>query len=66
VSFDRQFHFYPRRTAIMLYLGIDLHAKQFNVNLRDEKGDAVLRRQVSTAGDKPALFLAQVALLERK
>jgi hypothetical protein len=47
----------------MLYLGIDLHAKQITVNLRDEKGDAVLRRQVSTAGDKPALFLAEVALL---
>lgn len=47
----------------MLYLGIDLHAKQFTVNLRDEKGDAVPRRQVSTAGDRPALFLAEVALL---
>ena len=47
----------------MLYLGIDLHAKQLTVNLRDEKGDVLLRRQVSTAGDKPALFLAEVTLL---
>ena len=37
----------------MLYLGIDLHAKQFTVNLRDENGEILLRRQVSTAGDEP-------------
>ena len=32
----------------MLYLGIDQHRKQLTVNLRDEAGDVVLRRQVST------------------
>ena len=37
----------------MLYLGIDLHAKQFTVNLRDENGSMVLCRQVGTAGDSP-------------
>jgi transposase len=32
----------------MLYLAIDQHRKQLTVNLRDEAGDVVLRRQVST------------------
>jgi transposase len=32
----------------MLYLAIDQHSKQLTVNLRDERGDVVLRRQVST------------------
>jgi len=50
----------------MLYVGIDLHARQFTVNVRNESGEAVLRRQVSTAGDKPALFLAEVTRLAGK
>jgi transposase len=45
----------------MLYLGIDLHAKQFTVNLRDESGNILLRRQVSTAGEAPREFLAETA-----
>ena len=32
----------------MLYLAIDQHSKQLTVNLRDEEGEVVLRRQVST------------------
>ncbi len=32
----------------MFYLGIDQHAKQLTVNLRDTCGGAVLLRQVST------------------
>ncbi len=32
----------------MLYLGIDQHRKQLTVNFRNEQGDIVLRRQVST------------------
>lgn len=32
----------------MLYLAIDQHRKQLTVNLRDEAGDVILRRQVST------------------
>jgi transposase len=32
----------------MFYLGIDQHRKQLTVNLRNEAGDVVLRRQVST------------------
>ncbi|NQT39959.1 MAG: IS110 family transposase [Planctomycetes bacterium] len=32
----------------MLYLGIDQHRKQLTVNLRNEQGEIVLKRQVST------------------
>jgi transposase len=32
----------------MLYLGIDQHRKQLTVSVRNEAGDAVVRRQVST------------------
>lgn len=46
----------------MLYLGIDLHAKQLTVNLRDENGDVLLRRQVSTAGDEPRRFLEETSV----
>jgi transposase len=45
----------------MLYLGIDLHAKQLTVNVRDEIGQVLIRRQVSTRGDEPRRFLEEVA-----
>lgn len=32
----------------MLYLAIDQHRKQLTVNVRNEKGDVIIRRQVST------------------
>ena len=41
----------------MLYLGIDLHRKQMTVSLRNELGDVVLRRQVSTRWKKVDEFL---------
>jgi transposase len=44
----------------MLYLGIDLHRKQMTVSLRNEPGDVVLRRQVSTRWKKVDEFLEQV------
>ena len=44
----------------MLYLGIDLHRKQMTVSLRNELGDVVLRRQVSTRWKKVDEFLEQV------
>ena len=44
----------------MLYLGIDLHRKQMTVSLRNELGDMVLRRQVSTGWKKVDEFLEQV------
>lgn len=45
----------------MLYLGIDLHGKQFTVCLRGEDGEVLLRRQVSTRGAEPRKFLEEVA-----
>lgn len=40
----------------MLYLAIDQHRKQLTVNLRDEQGDVLLRRQVSTQWDRVREF----------
>jgi transposase len=47
----------------MLYLGIDLHRKQLTVNLRNEKGDVVLKRQVSTSWEKVMQFFDHLAEL---
>lgn len=44
----------------MLYLAIDQHSKQLTVNLRDESGEVLLRRQVSTRGEAPRQFLCEV------
>jgi hypothetical protein len=33
---------------MMLYLGIDQHARQLTISLRGENGDILLARQVST------------------
>jgi transposase len=44
----------------MLYLGIDQHRKQLTVNLRDEEGETILRRQVSTEWERVRGFLAEV------
>ncbi len=44
----------------MFYLGIDQHAKQLTVSLRDSTGDVVLRRQVSTQPDKVLEFFEQL------
>jgi transposase len=40
----------------MLYLGIDQHARQITISLRDENGDVVQARQVSTQPDKINAF----------
>lgn len=40
----------------MLYLGIDLHSKQITVCVRNEAGNIVLRRQVSTRPEKIDVF----------
>jgi hypothetical protein len=45
----------------MLYLAIDQHSKQLTVNLRDEQGQILVRRQVSTRGAAPTEFLRDVA-----
>jgi len=44
----------------MLYLGIDLHRKQMTVSLRNEDGDVLLRRQVSTQWPKLEEFREQL------
>jgi predicted NBD/HSP70 family sugar kinase len=36
----------------MLYVGIDQHRKQLTVSVRDESGNVILRRQVSTEWKK--------------
>ncbi len=46
---------------MMFYLGIDQHRKQLTVNLRNEAGDVVLRRQVSTNWPKVREFFADLA-----
>ena len=44
----------------MLYLGIDQHARQITVSLRDEGGDVLQARQVSTQPDKINAFFQQL------
>jgi len=43
----------------MLYLAIDQHARQLTVNSRNEAGDVILRRQVSTKPDQVRKFFAE-------
>jgi len=47
----------------MLYLGIDQHRKQLTVNLRDEEGITLVRRQVSTQWGRVRAFLGEVQAL---
>jgi len=44
----------------MLYLGIDQHRKQLTVNLRNEAGEIMLRRQVSTEWARVRKFLEEL------
>lgn len=44
----------------MLYLGIDQHSKQLTVNVREESGTIVLRKQVSTRGQAVREFLVRL------
>jgi hypothetical protein len=44
----------------MLYLAIDVHRKPMTISLRDEAGQVVVHRQVSTWGDEPTKFLEDV------
>lgn len=44
----------------MLYLAIDQHRKQLTVNLRDEAGDVILRRQISTEWRRVREFLEEM------
>jgi transposase len=44
----------------MLYLGIDQHARQITISLRDENGDVSEARQVSTEPEKINAFFRQL------
>ena len=44
----------------MLYLGIDQHRKQLTVCVRNEEGDVILRRQVSTEWKRVRAFLTEI------
>ena len=48
-----------QENPVLLYLGIDQHAKQITVCVRNEEGDTVLRRQVSTRPEKIEAFFGQ-------
>jgi len=45
----------------MLYLGIDVHRKQLTVSVRNEAGEVVVRRQVSTEWPRVRAFLTELA-----
>jgi transposase len=44
----------------MLYLGIDQHARQITISLRDHQGDVLLARQVSTRPEKIHAFFQKL------
>ena len=44
----------------MLYLGIDQHARQITISLRDDQGDVLQARQVSTQPEKIQAFFAKL------
>ncbi len=50
----------------MLYIGIDQHSKQLTVCIRNEAGDTVLRRQVSTRPAKISAFLEEIGQLDQE
>ncbi len=43
-----------------MYVGIDQHRKQLTVSVRDESGNVVLRRQVSTEWKKVHAFIGEL------
>jgi transposase len=47
----------------MLYLGIDQHARQITISLRDDSGDVLQARQVST---QPEMINAHFQRLTRE
>src|SRR5262245_27728128 len=44
----------------MLYLGIDQHARQITISLRDDQGDVLQARQVSTQPERVNAFFGQL------
>ena len=45
----------------MFYLGIDQHKSQLTVNIRNEDGETIFKRQVSTQWEKSREFFADFA-----
>jgi len=45
----------------MLYLGIDVHRKQLTVSVRNEAGEVIVRRQVSTEWPRVRAFFTELA-----
>jgi transposase len=45
----------------MLYLGIDVHRKQLTVSVRNEAGEVIVRRQVSTEWRRVRAFFTELA-----
>ncbi len=62
--YNRRSNVYPPKAQTggptMLYLAIDQHRKQLTVNLRNESGDVLLKRQVSTEWPRVRKFLEEV------
>ena len=44
----------------MLYLGINQHARQITISLREDSGDVLQARQVSTEPEKINVFFEQL------
>jgi transposase len=51
---------YHRRTTTMLYLAIDQHARQLTNSIRNEAGDVIQARQVSTEPEKIQAYFQQL------
>ncbi len=49
-----------QENPLMLYLGIDQHSKQITVCVRNQDGEVILRRQVSTRPEKIEAFFGQL------
>ena len=49
---------------MMLYVAIDQHAKQITVAIRDDQGEDVLKRQVSTRPEKISEFFDRVVAMD--
>jgi transposase len=61
---DRQEHG-PQEDRSMLYLAIDQHSKQLTMNVRDEAGQVLQRRQVATHGTAVREFLTALPQRDR-
>ena len=51
---------FSQENRSMLFLGIDQHARQLTISLRDQSGDVLLARQVSTQPEKVLEFFDQL------